>query len=427
MIQRYARAFILQQLERSVRQLLEEQKVIVVAITGSMGKTTTKHAIARVLEQKYRVLAHEGNYNSEFGLPLSIFEESVPVQITDVWAWVQVLSSIRRKLKKRYPYEVVVVEMGADHPGDIGKFLSYIHPDIGVVTAIAPAHIGQFGSIEAIAAEKMLVASGARQAVINADDDRVYAAASALPQPAIGYGIKRGNTRLLAIKRAKDATLSCNVRLDGVVTSLHTSLIARHGLYAVAAACAVAQLLGVSGEQIARGVSAIKPTPGRMNPLSGSKGSRLIDDSYNANPDAVLAAVGALLELPGKRIAILGSMNELGDDSKKEHERVGRACVGLDLLVTIGDDAKAYLAPAARKAGLAKTKIHSFASPYEAGEFVKEHLNDKTTVLIKGSQNRVFSEEATALLLDNIADCGNLVRQSVDWLAKKQAQFGRSN
>lgn len=421
-IKRIVRALFLTILRYEVRRLFRGNNVRIVGVTGSMGKTTTKLAIAEVLKQKYRVLAHSGNYNTEFGLPLSLFERSVPSSVTNGLGWLRTLAAVHKAAGRPYPYEVVVLELGADRPGDIADFLSYLRLDIGVVTAIAPAHVEQFGSIEAITKEKMLVARDARFAVLNADDSRVMAAkpdGTALAT----YGLQSGDVRVMGITRSKDATLRASVRYKGEVIKLSTQLIARHGLYAVGAAVAVAQQVELSDEQVVAGVAAITPTAGRMQPLSGRNGSVIIDDSYNANPDAVIAALGTLLEVKGKHIAILGSMNELGFESPQLHQRVGSHCGGLDMLVTIGNDANTYLAPAAIKAGLKKGSVHTFDSPYAAGAFVQAHLEANTVVLVKGSQNRVYAEEAAALLLADDADIAKLVRQSPVWIQRKQKQF----
>jgi UDP-N-acetylmuramoyl-tripeptide--D-alanyl-D-alanine ligase len=174
---------------------------------------------------------------------------------------------------------------------------------------------------------------------------------------------------------------------------------------------------------IKKALSALPPTPGRMQILKGEKGSTLIDDTYNASPTAVEAGLDVLAENKAKQlVAILGSMNELGDYSKEAHKQVGRYCwpKNVDLIVTIGSDAKNYLAPEATKNGCT---VQSFMSPYEAGRFVRDQLKEGAAVLGEGSQNGVFAEEALKQLLQSQDDSKKLVRQSAGWQNIKKRQF----
>jgi UDP-N-acetylmuramoyl-tripeptide--D-alanyl-D-alanine ligase len=189
------------------------------------------------------------------------------------------------------------------------------------------------------------------------------------------------------------------------------------------AAGAVGIRLGLSAGEVALGMARIRPVAGRMQLLKGLEGSLLIDDTYNSSPQAAIAALNTLYTFPSEqRIAILGSMNELGDYSKQAHEEVGLTCdpAKLDCVVTIGAEAEQYLAPAAASRGC---QVKSFASPYEAGAFVHKILHPGAVVLAKGSQNRIFAEEALKVLLADGEDVHKLVRQSQRWLDKKAKQF----
>ncbi|MEO5499311.1 MAG: cyanophycin synthetase, partial [Candidatus Saccharimonadales bacterium] len=172
-------------------------------------------------------------------------------------------------------------------------------------------------------------------------------------------------------------------------------------------------------------ISKLKPVAGRMNILRGQEGSTIIDDSYNASPLAVSAALDTLytVEAP-QRIAILGSMNELGNISPQAHELIGLQCdpSKIEWVITIGEDAAKYLAPAAVKKGCQVKTCHT---PYEAGGFAHSVLKRGAVVLVKGSQNGVYSEEAVKVLLHNTEDNEQLVRQSSYWLKKKDDQFDR--
>jgi UDP-N-acetylmuramoyl-tripeptide--D-alanyl-D-alanine ligase len=417
------RQLVARRLEQRVRRLIRERRLKVVAVTGSVGKTSTKLAIATVLSRKYRVLAQRGNFNSEIGLPLSIFELDVPATLTSPLAWFKILRRIDARLAGDYPYDVLVLEMGADQMGDIQKFMRYIHPDVGIVTAIAPVHIEQLGSVEAIAREKMALARGSRAVLLNAEDERVMVEAATLGVPVQTYGVAKGGVRFAELRRAKNETLGGTLMLNDGEIKVQTQYVGRHSLAALAAAAAVAEELGLTPEEIEPGVEAAEPFAGRMRVMAGIDGATVIDDSYNASPPAVIAALQTLAELPGRHIAILGTMNELGDYAERGHREAGAAASQVDELVTIGDIAKKYLVAGAVASGLSPKRIHSFDSPYAAGNYVRSIIKKDDTVLVKGSQNKVFAEEATALLLADPAERSQLVRQGPSWQAKKRVQF----
>jgi UDP-N-acetylmuramoyl-tripeptide--D-alanyl-D-alanine ligase len=417
------RHLLARQLERRVQTLIQTRHLKVVAVTGSVGKTSTKLAVATVLKQKYRVQAHPGNFNSEIGLPLAIFELDVPASLTSPLAWLRVLSQIDKKLAQDYPYDVLVLELGVDEPGDMARYLRYLTPDVGIVTAISAAHLEQLGSLEAIAHEKMALARASRAALLNAENERVMKEAGELGKPIQTYGVAKGEVHWEHVRRKDDLTLGGSLILNDGEIAVQTTATGKHNLAPLAAAAAVGEELGLSPKEIAVGVEAVAPVAGRMQVLAGEHGSTIIDDTYNAAPAAVLAALQTLSELPGPHIAILGSMNELGSYSEHEHREVGAAAAKVDLLVTIGADAGTYIVAGAAAAGLPAERIHAFRSPYKAGEYVRSVIKAGDVVLAKGSQNGVFAEEAVAQLLANPGDRAKLVRQSPAWQEQKRAQF----
>ncbi len=393
-----------------------------VAVTGSVGKTSTKLVIAEVLSRKYKVLAHQGNYNSEIGLPLSIFELDTPSNLMNPISWVRIFNTIDRKIVS-YPYDVLVLEMGADEPGDIQKFMRYITPDIGVVTAIGPAHIEQFGSVEAIAEEKMKLAIGSKSVWLNEENERVMIELKKLPGGVRTYGVDKGNIHFTDLKRGENLQFEGKIEIERELLAVKTQFVARHNLGALAVAAGIGEELGLESLQIKVGLENIKPFPGRMQVLLGVNGSVILDDTYNSSPLATEAALDALYELPGRKIAILGSMNELGAMAEKAHREVGEAAGKVDLLVTIGDLAAKFITAGAVSEGLGGDKIKTFDSPFAAGKYVRSIIQEGDVVLAKGSQNRVFAEEAVAKLLANPSDRPKLVRQGKKWHAIKQQQF----
>ncbi len=415
-------------LEKRAAKLLQKNKPKVVAVVGSAGKTSTKLAIAAVLEEKYRVLTHYSNYNTPIGLPMSLFDLHIPPKVHSIAAWIGVFSEISKKLREPYPYDVVVVELGADHPGDIDYFKSYIKPDIAVVTAVAEEHMEFFGNLEAVAKEELGVASFANLTLINRDDVSAEYA-KFVPD---GINIDTFGTSGIAEYHFLSDSYKPGEGFSGTFVSpefkeqkvtLH--VVGEHNIRGVVAAGAVGIKMGLSAEQVIAGMQKVVPVFGRMNLLRGLDETIIIDDSYNASPISTIAALQTLYVFPAKqRIAILGSMNELGQFSKEAHRRVGEACDSalLDWVITIGQDAQKYLAPVAEARGC---RVRCFVSPYEAGACVHQLMQPGAVILVKGSQNRVFAEEAIKILLHSTDDEEKLVRQSPDWLEIKEKQFGK--
>lgn len=413
------RRLITKRLEAAAVSLVaKNQDLKIVAVGGSVGKTSTKLAIATVLRQKYRVLVHEGNYNSELGLPLSLFELEVPAKVTAIGGWLKLLRAVERKLSRPYPYDVVVLELGTDHPGDIPHFMTYLKPDIGLVTAIAPEHMEYFGSLKAVAEEEFSLLEGSRSVVLQTDDPELSQRRERVDgKVASTYG-ETGQ-----VHWAGGNTLCLGGHLGTI--RLEPKVWGDHSRLALLAAAAVAVELSLNEKQIQAGLNRVRSAPGRMQLLDGKDGIRLIDDTYNSSPNAVLAALVTLRQMTkGRKIAVLGQMNELGAYSREAHETVGRAARDLDLLLTLGSDANTILGPAAVKAGLDHAKWKSFDSPFDAGRWLAEAAKTGDTILFKGSQNGVFAEEAIKPLLADPADQARLVRQSPSWLARKAKQFG---
>jgi UDP-N-acetylmuramoyl-tripeptide--D-alanyl-D-alanine ligase len=422
------RRFIAGLLERQVRRLIRRHHPRVVAVGGSVGKTTTKMMIATLLRQKYRVLVHESNYNTEIGLPLSIFNLRVPGSLLNPFSWIWRLIQTELRLR-RYPYDVIVAELGTDHPGEIPRYLTYLAPTIGVITAVTPEHMAGFpGGLDEVAAEELALAAASKTVVANYDDIRATDRRRYLDQhprrhyyglsPQAEYGVQVKST---------DPVTGTHLILTHQRHRLELTLAVygAHSAKSAAAAIAVADLMDLTTAQIQAGLAQVRPVNGRMRALPGINGSTLVDDTYNSSPEAVVAAMQALAAAPvtGRRLALLGSMNELGPESPRYHEEAGAAAAGADLLVTVGADANRYLGPAAVRAGLDPSRCHAADSPYAAGDYLRLVLQSGDVLLAKGSQNGVFCEEALKVLLADPADARHLVRQSPHWLKIKAKQF----
>lgn len=407
-------------LESQVRRLRKKHRFQVVAVVGSIGKTSTKLAIAHALEPTRRVIYQTGNYNDRLTVPLVLFGHKLP-GLFNIAAWAKVLVLNEKSIRLQYFYDVAVVELGTDKIGEIKQF-AYLAPDIAVVTAITPEHMAAFKTLEAVAAEELTVCDYAQKVLVNADDT---------PQEFVeGKGVLTYGQQGSATYRAKNPVpkglQGTEVELQLDVTPPFTAqskILGRQGVSILLAAAAACQLLGLNEDEIQKGLQEITPFSGRMQILSGIRGATIIDDTYNASPEPVLAALEVLYAAEAQqRIAILGQMNELGDYTQEAHEKVAGFCTPdkLDYVVTIGPLAEQYLAPAAAKNGC---KVRSFLSPYEAGDYVKSVLADGAVILAEGSQNRVFAEESLKVLLADPADQAKLVRQSSDWMRIKRKQF----
>jgi UDP-N-acetylmuramoyl-tripeptide--D-alanyl-D-alanine ligase len=380
------------------------------------------------LSKKYRVLAHYSSYNTQIGLPMSLFNLRIPEELRSPFAWRRVFDEMNQILRHGYDYDVVVLELGTDKPGDITYFKKYIAPDIAVVTAVAPEHMEFFGTIDAGAAEELSVAQFSKLTLINRDDiDAAYT--KYVPD---GINIDTFGTSGVAEYRYVTDDYKAGEGFKGTFISpelgqlpVTLRLLGEHNVRSAIAAGAVGIKMGLNAKQLSDGLQEIRPVHGRMNLLKGLLGSTIIDDTYNSSPTAAIAALQTLYTFPNKqKIAILGSMNELGNFSPEAHKLVGEACNPglLDWVITVGADAEKYLLPAAAGKGC---QVRAFTSPYEAGAFAHSILQPGAVNLAKGSQNGVFTEEAIKELLHSPEEELQLVRQGVDWLAKKEAQFGK--
>ncbi len=416
------RAVVASILERQVVKLRRRHHFTVVAVAGSLGKTSTKLAIANLLGKNLRVLFQAGNYNDRITVPLVFFDQKEPA-LYSIFAWLKIFGENMAMISHSFPYDVVVVELGTDGPGQMKQF-AYLKPDIGVLTSIAAEHLEYFGSMDAVAAEELTIFDYAKRMLVNGDDvpgkymaGRIFEEYSLVTNVANNYYAKPSS------KGLEGQELEVEFPSGKLAASIR--YVGKQGAKYAVAAAAVADMLGMSHRDIADGLSRLEAFAGRMNILDALDGSLVIDDTYNASPEAVKAALDVLYERKAsQRIAILGSMNELGDFSQEAHEDVGNYCdpKKLDLVVTIGDMAGKWLAAAAKEKGCA---VHSFKSPYDAGKFVAKKMKHASVVLAEGSQNGVFAEEAVKQILAHKTDEKRLVRQTPFWLKVKAKQFGK--
>ncbi|MDN5274803.1 MAG: UDP-N-acetylmuramoyl-tripeptide-D-alanyl-D-alanine ligase [Candidatus Saccharibacteria bacterium] len=420
--------YIQKRLEKYVaRYFKKHPEVKLIVVAGSVGKTSTKRAIATLLSRRYRVALHEGNHNTHLSAPLAILGIEYPGNIKSVGAWLSVFAAAKRRINEPTGVDVIISEIGTDRPGDIARFGSYLRPYIGVVTAVTPEHMEFFTGMEEVAQEELAAANFSQLAIINRDDIEGRFA-SFLTNPNVDT---YGTTGLAEYRfEIQDFNIENGYVGSAIVPEFEQPIpatikvIGEHSLRPAMGAVAVAVKLGLTAPEIAAGLALLRPVPGRMNILKGIDETIIIDDTYNSSPLAASSALQALygLQVP-QRIAILGSMNELGTVSAAEHEKLGMMCDPnmLSWVVTVGEEAEKYLAPAARARGC---QVKSFKSAIDAGGFVRSVLERGAAILAKGSQGDVYLEEAVKVLCVMSED-DELVRQSASWMETKSAFFSK--
>lgn len=421
-------SFVRSILEKYVKQYFKAHpNTKLVVVTGSVGKTSTKIAIATMLKEKYHVHCQEDNHNTTFSAPLAILGITYPNKIYNPFAWLSVFLQARRKVHEKSNVEVIVQELGSDRIGEIAHFGSYLKPDICVVTAVSSEHIEFFKTIENIAKEELAVANYSKLAIVNADDINQIYLKFIKNKNIYNYGIKKSFDY-----RFDNQSFSINNGYTGKYfakniikpISVNIKVLGCHSLSSAIAATAVSLNMGLSVKDVQSGISKIKAVPGRMNVLCGSKNRTLIDDTYNSSPLAAECAIKTLYGLSSfsQRIVVLGDMNELGDTSDTEHEKIGKLCRPdkLDLVITVGAQAKKFIATAAKANGC---NVVAFCDPKSAGRYVLDKAKEKSVILFKGSQGGIFLEEAVKINLASENDEKYLVRQSPAWMKQKELLF----
>lgn len=348
-----------------------EQSAVVVGITGSNGKTTLKELTASCLGQTAPTLATAGNLNNDIGMPLML---------------------TRIEAEHRY----AVLEMGANHAGEIEYLASLAEPDVVAITNAGAAHLEGFGSIEGVAHAKGEILRGKTRpgvAVLNADDKYFDLWCSWVRDiDVVSFGIEAA-ADVSAVDIVSSASGSTfELRIPGSSVDIRLSLPGRHNVRNACAAAAIATALGIAPEQIQAGLEAVKPVSGRLQPRAGINGAVLYDDSYNANPVSVTAAAEFLAGLDGEGWFVLGDMKELGDDAAKIHADVGNAIrkAGVDRLFATGE--------------MSREATQAFgpnASWFESSDALIDALRAAVTanvnVLVKGSRSMQMERVVEAL------------------------------
>jgi alanine racemase len=374
--------------------ILNKYRPRVIGVTGSNGKTSTKEVLAAILQKKYRVFKNFGSYNGRYGLPIA-------------------LGALEAQ------HEVAVLEMACDTFGEIADLARVTRPEVGVVTMINQNHLSYLGTLNNIAAEKgrlveALPFNGA--AILNADDPRVAGMVPRTQAKILTFGLNPGaDVRASAIKVRRNG-LTFTIHHEGKSYSGQTLLLGAHQIYPVLAALTTALIFEIPLEAALDTLRTLARVPGRMNPLPGRQGSLIVDDTFNAGPEAMAAALDTLAALPGAtKIAILGDMPDLGEKELVAHLELGRYAAGrVDRLVTKGEVAQ-QIAVAAREAGLGKHATYVTFTSDDAVAAIEHLLSPETVVLVKGGATARMEQVVQKLLAQPELDQAQLVRQGAGW------------
>lgn len=344
-----------------------------IAVTGSSGKTTVKEMIAAILGHMGEVLATQGNFNNHIGVPLTL-------------------------LSLNPTHEFAVIEMGASAAGDIAYLCEIAKPDIVLVNNIMPAHLAGFGSLDATARAKGEIYQGLKPggiAVLNLDEPYWSDwGSNASVQNQLTYAVDNSDAGFYATAIASDEQGRWRFTLHTPIGSqdITLPLPGRHNVANALAAAACVYAAGADLEEIAAGLADVTVSGGRMRELTGQNGARVIDDSYNANPGSVKAAIDTLMSLPGSPLLVLGDMAELGPDERKQHWQVGEyaARVGLKKLLATG------ALSADTVAGFGAGGEH-FATKEQLLVRLESLLNRDSVVLVKGSRSTAMETIVQAI------------------------------
>jgi UDP-N-acetylmuramoyl-tripeptide--D-alanyl-D-alanine ligase len=370
----------LKQLARAVRQAWGGK---IAGVTGSVGKTTTKEILAALLGARFRVLKSEGNFNNEYGLPLTLF-------------------------RLEETHQAAVLEMGMSRRGELERLAEIARPDVGVVTRVSPAHLEFFSSVDEIALAKRELIEGLNgrdsTAVLNADDPRVAAFAPYAPGRVLTYGMEKPaffSAENVLDRGALGTTFDC-VSPEGRVR-VELALPGRHVIANALASLAAASVWGIGIEEARKVLPGLRPPAMRGELLRFSDGAALVNDSYNSSPAALEAMTSLLAATPGfrRRILAAGEMRELGAASPELHRQAGVFAAGtgaIDWVIGVEGDA-AQLIEGARSAGMPSGQLRFFGSSEEAAQFLATLVESGDLLLVKGSRGVKMERIVEALLV----------------------------
>lgn len=408
------------------RLTLLRYKPKIIGITGSVGKTSAKQAIAAVLTKRFSLRSSFENYNNEIGLPLTILNARSPGR--NPWLWLGlILKAKLNLLAGKYP-QVLVLEMGADRPGDIDYLTGIVEKlDAAVITDIGVSHLEFFASPQALAREKLSILKALSRngaAVLNIDSQPVAAAVNRIKTRVIGYGFDTNASvrasDLQIVKKDDEWGINFKVHYRGTVVPFFLpGVLGRPAVYASLAAVAVGAYFGMNLVEIAEAVQDFSSLPGRLRLLKGIKRTLILDDTYNAAPNSTVAALEALNRLSGTRkLAAIGEMTELGEAAEEGHRVVAYKIMefGIRAVFLVGNNTK-IIAEELRRRHFSGA-IKWFETSDQARIPVQNFLLEGDTILVKGSQATRMEKIVKEIMAEPMRARELLVRQTKTWLNK---------
>lgn len=417
-------------LETEARLVLKKYKPKIIAVTGSVGKTSTKDAIFAVVGEQLIARKSEKSFNSEIGLPLTILNCESGWSNPLIWFKNIIKGLVLIFTSVHYP-KWLVLEIGAGKPGDIARAVTLVVPDIAVVTRFGevPVHVEFFKNPDELFDEKANLVKALRPTgvlIVNADDERVLALREKTTAMLLTYGLNAGamfraTNIKVAYEGATPAGTGFKLEYDGNVFPVEMSgVLGVQPVYSALASIAVGAYLKLNIIDIIGRLSSHISPAGRMRIIPGIKGSTIIDDTYNASPVASEAALEALksIKAKGKKIVVLGDMLELGKFTVDEHKKLGKlAGKFADIIIAVGPRAK-YIVEGAIEADMSEKNIIDFDNSIEAGKYVEEIIKEGDIVLVKGSQGMRMERAVEEIMAEPERAGELLVRQEDEWKTK---------
>ncbi len=407
------------------KKVIDTHHPFVVAITGSVGKGSAKEAILQVMRDHFgddEVRANYGSLNAEIGIPLTILGyKSLP----NKFLWLPFLvGAYFRTNEKKYP-KYLILEMGVEHVGDIEYFTKIVTPDVAVITSVSGAHLMNFSSLSAYQAEKISLADKVRKdgvVIANFDDNALKSKLAGRDVVSVGILEKSAQYHAEDIRVTLKGTDFRVVSL-GQKIAIKSKVVGQHLIYPFLFAYAIGQLSEIQSLQIKKSLEKISSVNGRMNFIEGRNGMMIIDDTYNASPVSVKAALDTLASLSNannRKIFIMGNMNEMGPAAKNLHQEIGAyASKKCDIAIFVGPNAQ-YMAEGYNDG---KT-CYQYPNRIELITSLDKILKPNDLVLVKASQNMNFFEEVVKNIMKYPNEASKkLVRQSGFWLKKKNNSY----
>lgn len=402
--------------------VLRRHQPQIIAVTGTVGKTSTKDAISAVLKRKFNVRKSQKSYNSEIGVPLVVLG-CENAWLNPFYWFLNILKGLGALMAKDYP-AWLVLEMGVERPKDMENLISWVSPHFAIITALSdiPVHVEFFSSPEALAKEKAKILEGLGVddfAVLNSDDEAVYDLKNKTKARIVTYGFGSGADLVASNYHITSGGITFKVDYDGNSLPVRLSnVFGKHHVYPALAALAVGRAVGMNFVDISDTLLGYEVPPGRLKMLKGVKNSSILDDTYNSSPMALRAGLETLSEMEAKRkIVALGDMLELGKYTIEAHKAMAEWVIkaGVEIVFTIGPRAK-FLAEELRARGFTKENIFEFSTSNEAKKEVEKIIKEGDLILVKGSQSMRMEKIVEEIMAEPERKLELLVRQEKEWL-----------